>query len=117
MINDLRDALALEGYTEEDMAIWDGWNVATEDGFFTLKMEHDLPYMVHFCVKRDRRGGPAYLRLLRTMKNVVRGLGFPKMILNIPRDNDFVRRVASNSFGVEKPYDANVETEFYLVEV
>lgn len=117
MIADLRDALSLEGYTEEDMAIWDGWNVKTEDGFFTLKLIHDLPYMIHFWIKREKRGGQAYLRLIRVMKNVVKSLGFHKMILNIPRDNDFVRRVASRTFRVEAPYDANEETEFYLVEV
>jgi hypothetical protein len=113
----MRERLCLEGYTEDDMAIWDGWNIETEDGFFTLKMAHNIPYMIHFYINRDRRGGPAYLRLIRTMKNVVRGLGFNKLILNVPKENDFVRRVASKTFRVEKPYDANEETEFYLVEV
>lgn len=117
LLSELRDKLSVEGYTEDEMEIWDGWNIETPDGFFTLRMIHDLPYMVHFLVNRGKRGGPAYFRLLRTMKNVVRGLGFKKLILNIPKGNEFVRRVASASSRVERPYDANEETQFYLVEV
>lgn len=117
---ELREMMAIEGFPEEDTSFYENatWVMDSDGpkGFYSLRMESGLPYMVHFCIKRGWRCHESARKLIRAFKNTVTSFGFNKAIIGIPRDNTYLKRLASCYFNAE-PYSANEEDEFYLVEV
>jgi hypothetical protein len=117
---ELVEMLRAEGLDDKDMdfhrsATW----VVDEDGvkgFFSLRMEHNMPYLVHFCVKRADRCHALARRLVMAFKNVVKSLGYGKAIINTPTENDFLNRLVSRYFKA-RPYSTDGVVKFYLAEV
>lgn len=116
----IQDMLNIECVTPNDM---DFRNCATftyiDDvpiGFFSFRMEHNLPYLVHLCVKRENRSPKVLWRMARYLKNVIRAFGYTKAIINTPKGENYLSRLVSRYFKV-RPYADDGVVQFYLVEV
>lgn len=112
--------LKAEGLGEQDMdfkkaATW----VMDEDGpkgFFSVRMEHYMPYLVHFVIKQGERSPARFFRMLRGFKNVVRSFGYKKAIVNTMKHDDYTSSIASKRFRAT-PYGDDEHLKYYLVEV
>lgn len=109
-----------EGYDIKDMDIKRSatWVVEenTVKGFFSFRLEHNLPYLVHLCVKKESRS-PAFLwKMARYFKEIVRGYGYNKALMNTPKDDIYLSRLVSRYFKT-RPYGEDEKVKFYLVEV
>ena len=85
-------------------------------GFFSLRMEHNLPYLVHLCVERASRSPQLLWRMARYFKNVIHAFGYNKAIINTPKGDNYLSRLVSRYFKV-RPYADDGVVQFYLVEV
>jgi hypothetical protein len=121
---DLTAMLGAEGLKLEEMAFADHatWVLEREGraaGFFTIRREHKMPYVLHFCTSRGpngrRRWGDA-LRLARWVPRVLRSMGARKAILNVPADRPCLARAVKKIWGARK-YATNDGLDFYLMEV
>ena len=85
-------------------------------GFFTIREEHGLPYLLHFCTKREKRCHSVARRLVLEFKRVVRNKGFHRAIINVPCGNEYLKKLVSVYFKTT-PYATNDGLEFFLVGV
>lgn len=117
---DLAEMLSVEGIKENEMAFKDcaTWVVDENGvkGFFSMRMEENLPYLVHLCVKRQDRSPTILWRMARYFRNVIRSLGYKKALINTPKGENNLSRLVSRYFHV-RPYAADSVVQFYLVEV
>ena len=121
---DLTAMLKAEGLKLEEMAFADypTWVLEREgrpSGFFTIRREHKIPYVLHFCTSIGpdgrRRGGDA-LRLARWVPKVLQMMGARKAILNVPDNRPCLRRAVERIWGAHK-YASQQGLDFYLMEV
>lgn len=117
---ELISMLKAEGLKDDEMDLnKTATFVVDEDGvkgFFSIRMEQNMPYLVHLCVKRESRTPAMLWKLSRYFKNVVRSFGYQKAIINTPKGDNYLSRLVSRYFHV-RPYAADNAVQFYLVEV
>lgn len=117
---EIRDMLAVEGYTDDEMDFINCLTVVDDDngvrGFYSVRMEKGLPYLVHFCTKRGRRAYALAVGLVRAFKRTVKSFGFGRAVIGVPTGNEYLKRLASRYFRTV-PYSADAETEYFYVEV
>jgi hypothetical protein len=117
---DLSDMLKAEGLKDEEIDLGRSATWVMDEGgirgFFSIRMEHNIPYLVHFCVKQGERCHELARRLVRYFKSVVRSLGFQKAIVNVKHENTYLQKLVSVYFKTA-PYAQDNEVTFYLVEV
>ena len=118
---ELMKMLKMEGLLDSEMDFYkhETWVMNRNKGiagFFTLRHEHGIPYLSHFCVKRDARCHSLARRLVSAFKNVVRDKGFHRAIINVPCGNEYLKKLVSVYFKTT-PYATNDGLEFFLVGV
>ena len=120
----LMGMLRAEGLALGEMAFADHptWVLEREGqpaGFFTIRKEHKMPYVLHFCTSRGptgrRRWGDA-LRLARWVPKVLKSMGARKAILNVPDDRPCLARAVEKVWGAKK-YGHSGHLDFYFMEV
>lgn len=117
---DLREMMQVEGFGEDEMGFINNATWVLDEGgpigFYSIRMEHGIPYLVNFCISRSARCHSKAVRLARAFKNTIRSFGFYKAIFGIRKDNDYLKQIASRYFRAV-PYSADDELQFYLMEV
>ncbi len=84
------------------------------EGFYVWRMEHGLPYLLHFLtVPRSPYVGR---KLIKKFKDEIRLLGFKRIILNVKDGSLYLERLVERYFGV-KPYGKNDGHKFYVVTI
>lgn len=112
----LADMLSARGLGVTDMVFADRptWVLEEEGrlaGFFTIRPEHGMPYVVHFA------GEPGTgWKLARELKQVLRELGAQKALMNVRSDDKKLATAVQRVMG-GKPYGARDGHTFFLVEV
>lgn len=109
-----------EGYAIKDMDIKRSATWVIDEnkvkGFFSFRLEHDLPYLVHLCVKKEYRSPSFIWKMAMYFKEIVKLYGYNKALMNTPKGDNYLSQLVSRYFKV-RPYAANNEVQFYLVEV
>lgn len=121
---DLTAMLSAEGLALEEMAFADHqtWVLEREGrpaGFFTIRKEHKMPYVLHFCTSRGptgrRRWGDA-LRLARWVPMILKRMGAKQAILNVPDNRPCLARAVEKIWGARR-YGHSGNLDFYLMEI
>jgi len=110
---EVREAIISEGFTPSER----GETIETDDGFYNIRMEHGYPFLQHFYVPPEKRSindSASARRLIKTVIEHVRSLGYSKMIISAP--NERFDKLISYYFKA-RPYTRQDEHNFYLVEV
>jgi hypothetical protein len=111
--------LESEGIDREDMAFQKcpTWvmDEAGAKGFFTVRVEHGLPYLVHFCIARPSRVPSKARELITAFKKII-GRVSKKCLMNVPSDSQYLERLVSRYFRCD-PYAEKDNCKFFLVEV
>lgn len=108
--------LDIEGIEDKDKGINECTNVILDGvGFFSIRIAHGFPYVVHFCVDRDKRSPANFYRLAKKCKEVIRSLGFRHVIINAPRYHWVSKFV--ESYTKRRPYQVDVDQNYYFYGV
>jgi hypothetical protein len=83
-------------------------------GFFTFRIEHNLPSLRHFYVNKNYRSMYNARRLLNEYKNLIKKLGFNKTIIST--NKEYLQKFIEYYFK-SKPYSFVEGLYFYYVEV
>lgn len=87
-------------------------------GFYTYKMEGFFPHLQHYCVAKESRDGTLDIArvLIKDFRRRIKGLGYPKAIINSPKCKRKISRLIQWYFKAE-PYGADDGHKFFLVEI
>lgn len=110
--------LAMEGYSPEDFGfnahetwVYDDGEVK---GFFTWRLEHNYPYIVHFCVDNSHRGSWVAKNMIDKFMDLVRD--YKEVLINVPLKRTDIQRIVEGYFKTT-PYAVKDGYAFYSVEV
>jgi hypothetical protein len=110
--------LSVEGLEPEEIWIGrEGYKTYTvgETGFFTIGERHGLPYIVHLCADREARGTIG-LVLARRLKEVLRGMGAKRAIVNLRENCGRLLPIACRMLHA-KPYAVQDGSIYLIMEV
>jgi hypothetical protein len=115
---DLTIILGCEGYDLEDMGFEEHETWVDEKdnkvrGFFTMRIEHGFPYIVHFWTDRDPS---VFRRLAHKIRTLVHERGFQKAIFNVPKHDSYVKEFIEVYLNT-KPYGFKNDQFYYLTGV
>jgi len=82
-------------------------------GFYTIKIEHDVPVLVHFIVKRERRSVELTRLLIKELRKRIKSMGFSTGIIAVKKD--YLKRYVEY-YAKRKPYAERYGVSFYLME-
>ena len=113
------DMLATEGIPRDEMVFEQCLTYIMKDqgetiGFFSIRQEHGLPSLQHFCVNRAHRSAKNARLLVKAFEYIIREMGFRKAILH--GCQYYVKKLIEYYFKC-KPYAFKGERAYYLVEV
>jgi len=83
-------------------------------GFLTVKIEKNVPVLLHFVVKRERRSLKTTREMIKETKKFIKNMGFAMFI--VPVKKDYLKRFVEY-FAKRKPYAVKDGISFYLVGV
>lgn len=84
--------------------------------YFAWRMEHDMPYLVHFYITKAARSFKKAIWAIQYTREYFRFLGFSLILMNVRAEDARVRKLVEHHFRV-KPYGQADGHQFYLVEV
>lgn len=112
-----------EGYPESEVSVSaDSSEVLIENGvlagFFSMRMEKDRPYLVHFCVGRSFRTPQIARTLMKRFCERVRAMGKKEAILGIPINRPDLKLIMRYYFKKKIFQYAQLNgQQFFLTEV
>ena len=120
----LLDFLELEGESKEDLKqedfeanptyILEGDGAII--GFFTYRVErHGYPHLVHFLIAKPFRNGMWALKLMKELKQLLRGERHKQFIIHAVKNRPEILKIV-DWYARRLPYDETVSHRFYLVE-
>lgn len=84
--------------------------------YFAWRIEHGLPYVVHFYVAKSSRSFTAMLKSIRFVRTYFKDRGFDRVLINARKHEAQIQKVIEHHFRV-KPYGEADGHQFYLLEV
>lgn len=99
------------GFAKHETYIYDDGEIK---GFYTMRFEHGLPYIIHFCVGKKWRDTRIVRAMIRDFAERFRRYG--TAILNVPEKRDDIQKIVEWFFKA-KPYACKEGHLFYKVEV
>lgn len=112
---DLKKILKSEGIPEQDQGLEECENVVTDLGFFSYRMLHGFPYLVHFWVDKSKRSPGNFYKMVKQYKDLIRSKGFTHTIINAPESGYITQFV--EGYVNRKPYSRQHGQNYYLVGV
>jgi hypothetical protein len=85
-------------------------------GFLSLREEHGVPYLVHFCVSRESRKHSLARHIVGFFKRLLRSRGECKAIVNA-REQDLRLNSLISAYFKAQPYARYDGHNFYLIGV
>lgn len=112
--------LNLEGLKPAEMRIFEHENFVLENGeiigFFTMRQQHGLPYLMHFIVDQDKRDYVNAHMLIQGFAREVKARGVNLALINTPENDERLSRLVEKFFGAQ-PYATKDGHNYFLVEV
>jgi len=104
-----------EGFGGETISISSDMTFITDIGFFSFKFDHGVPRLRHFLVYKPARSYRNALKLFHTFVNMIKGMGYKKIIMQSPKEKPEMSRWIKRYNGI---FIGKISGDkFYMVEV
>lgn len=107
------NALLSENLTKEDMTFQTDETFITDIGFFSYRIEHGYPRLVHFFLDKDKRSLKNAHSLIRTFKKIMIGRGYLFFIAFASKNKKYLNRFIKYMKGIK--YEENNGNTYYYV--
>jgi hypothetical protein len=107
--------LGQEGFPINRTGIHSCANVKTDYGFFSVRLEHGYPRLVHFIVEKEKRNFSNSLDQFNAFTELMILVGYPSFIVEVPREKPELEK-AIQFIGGKKPYQVIDGDKVYLIQ-
>jgi len=83
-------------------------------GFFTLRINNNIPTLWHFVVKKENRNFNTTMMIIKTLKAFIKNLGFPTFTVAVKKKS--LKRFAQYFAKNREQYAETEGVSFYIVE-
>ena len=112
-----RELLKEEGLVDEQITYEDDLKIENDIGFISYRMEHGHPFVTHFYVKKDHRGGLDFIRLYHTFRREIVKKGYTHFIAEVVPGKEFFGNMITTLLGCPEPYAESNGSKYYFVKV
>ena len=111
----IHQALKSEGLQDSEMIIGSDVMFIMDDGFFSYRIDHEYPRLIHFYIDKDKRSLQSARKMLKIFRQIIMETGYLFYVMEVPDNKQYLKKIIRYLKGVK--FDRINESSYYYAPV